>query len=414
MRQRLLTWLHPRSLRWKIAALVAVACCAVAAVVGMRVHQATYERSLSQYELRAVEALDEAAAAYRRTGRVEPGAEVDTGMPEGLRRRAQAAHGEVFAYDDSESRPQMWAARPVDGHVLAMSVDMTTDMLIRSALDRNMVKGTLVALAVVIPVSALGAEWLSRRLRRASETARRIADGDLDARIGARPQTGDEVADISGAVDSMAGALQERLRSEQQFTADVAHELRTPLMGLVTSAELLPEGEATGYVQDRVRVLRSLVEDLLEISRLDAGAERADLTPVPVGEVVRESVHRTGAGAVVAERGETVAATDPRRLDRIVTNLVTNALRHGEPPVEVTVDASADGPVITVRDHGPGFPDELLAEGPQRFRTGAWERGGGHGLGLTIARGQAQVIGARLEFAGAPDGGAVAVLRLPG
>jgi C4-dicarboxylate-specific signal transduction histidine kinase len=68
---------------------------------------------------------------------------------------------------------------------------------------------------------------------------------------------------------------------------------------------------------------------------------------------------------------------------------------------------------VTVRDHGPGFPRELLAEGPQRFRTGASERGRGHGLGLTIALGQAQVIGASLAFADAPGGGAVVTLRLP-
>jgi signal transduction histidine kinase len=110
----------------------------------------------------------------------------------------------------------------------------------------------------------------------------------------------------------------------------------------------------------------------------------------------------------VAVTGHPVADTDPRRLDRIIANLVTNAHRHGRPPIEVTVG----GTTIVVRDHGPGFPDTLLADGPQRFRTGAKERGRGHGLGLTIAVGQAQVIGADLGFANAPDGGAVATLHL--
>ncbi|MYR57486.1 two-component sensor histidine kinase, partial [Streptomyces sp. SID625] len=101
--------------------------------------------------------------------------------------------------------------------------------------------------------------------------------------------------------------------------------------------------------------------------------------------------------------------TDPRRLDRIVANLVVNAHRHGRAPVEIEVA----GTTVTVRDHGDGFPEELLAHGPQRFRTGAAERGRGHGLGLTIALGQARVLGASLEFANAPGGGAVATLRLP-
>ncbi|MEK8170139.1 ATP-binding protein [Streptomyces sp. M19] len=101
----------------------------------------------------------------------------------------------------------------------------------------------------------------------------------------------------------------------------------------------------------------------------------------------------------------------PRRLERILANLLVNAHRHGKPPVEVSV--AADGRTVTVRDHGPGYPPDLLRDGPQRFRTGAEERGRGHGLGLTIVSGQAQVIGAALEFGNAPDGGAVAVVTLP-
>jgi signal transduction histidine kinase len=180
-------------------------------------------------------------------------------------------------------------------------------------------------------------------------------------------------------------------------------------MGLVTSAELLPESEATDLVRDRVRVLRDLVEDLLEISRLDAGEERAEARAVPVGDAVEASLARTGLPTRLTVTGATVAQTDPRRLDRIITNLVVNAHRHGRAPVEITVDGTA----ITVRDHGPGFPRDLLADGPQRFRTGAAERGRGHGLGLTIAAGQARVLGATLTFANATGGGAVATLRLP-
>jgi signal transduction histidine kinase len=112
----------------------------------------------------------------------------------------------------------------------------------------------------------------------------------------------------------------------------------------------------------------------------------------------------------VTVSGDPVAYTDPRRLDRIIANLVTNAHRHGRVPVEITVD----GTTIAVRDHGPGFPDTLLVNGPQRFRTGVAERGRGHGLGLTIAAGQAHVIGARLAFSNATDGGAVATLHLDG
>ena len=242
-----------------------------------------------------------------------------------------------------------------------------------------------------------------------AHTARRIAAGDLTARTGSGGRGGDEITDISATVDSMADSLHQRLLTEQRFTADVAHELRTPLMGLVTASGLLPEGEATELVQDRVHVLRTLVEDLLEISRLDAGAERADVRRVPLAEAVAESLSRTGLETPRTEEHAASVETDPRRLDRIVTNLVVNAHRHGRHPVTVMVT----GATVTVRDHGPGFPAELLTDGPQRFRTGTPERGRGHGLGLTIALGQARVIGASLSFANAPEGGAVATLRLP-
>jgi signal transduction histidine kinase len=336
-------------------------------------------------------------------------------MPDELLRRLQdrrgGAAGSVTWYDGDSpgDHPSMWAARTLRGAPVAVSTDMTSDLLTRRALDRHMWKYSLAVLAVVVPLSTLAAESPIRRLRRVARTARRIDGGDLAARTAAGGRGGDEITEISATVDSMADSLRERLLTEQRFTADVAHELRTPLMGLVTASGLLPEGETTDLVRDRVGVLRTLVEELLEISRLDAGAERAELRPVPLAEMVGESVGRTGLDTRFTATGARSAETDPRRLDRIVANLVVNAHRHGRTPVEVEVA----GTTVTVRDHGPGYSAELLADGPQRFRTGAAERGGGHGLGLTIALGQARVIGASLELANAPDGGALATLRLP-
>ncbi len=408
----LLNW---RSLRWKIALLVAVACCAMALTIGVLVHRSTLARSLNDGGAKAVSQLSEAVRDYERNGVPPDGLETSPEAMPGellhrLRDRQGTAGGAVTWYEapDRGDHPSMWAAQTYRGRPVAVQVDMTSDLLTRRALDRHMWKASLIALAVVVPVSALVAELPNRRLRRVARTAGRIASGDLTARIEAR-RGGDEITAISAAVDSMADSLHGRLLTEQRFTADVAHELRTPLMGLVTAAGLLPESEATDLVRDRVGVLRTLVEDLLEISRLDAGSERADLMTVPPAEVVEESLARAGLRVHLTSTDVLPARTDPRRLDRIVVNLVVNAHRHGRPPVEVHVA----GTTVTVRDHGEGFPPELLAEGPQRFRTGASERGRGHGLGLTIALGQARVIGASLSFANAPDGGAVATLTLP-
>jgi signal transduction histidine kinase len=400
----LLNW---RSLRWKIAALVALASSAVALAVGVLVHQSTYDRSMRLGKDKAYVALADRVDEYLRTGTAPPGEPDPDTIPRELLWRIGLSGEFATWYDDR--RPEilwMWGAQPVNGRLMAVQVDMGTEMRNLRALDRHIVMASLAALAVMVPLVALAAELPNRRLRRVAGTARRIADGDLDARTMAGG--GDEITEISVAVDSMAGALQQRLLSEQRFTADVAHELRTPLMGLVTAAELLPESEATDLVRDRVRVLRTLVGNLLEISRLDAGAEVADQAPVPVGQVVEDSIRRTGLQAELTVTGDPVAFTDPRRLDRIIANLVINAHRHGRPPVEVIVT----GATIVVRDHGPGFPAELLANGPERFRTGVAERGRGHGLGLTIATGHARVIGGRLDFGNSPDGGAVATLRL--
>jgi signal transduction histidine kinase len=402
--RRLLNW---RSLRWKIAALVAMTSCAVALAVGILVHQSTLERSMSLGRDRALAAMGGVADIYRRTGDASAGHSGD--IPPALLQQVRST-GQFSTWYDGR-RPEslwMWGAQLVDGQVLAVQMDMGSEMYGLRALDRHIVMASLAVLAVVVPLAALAAELPNRRLRRVARTARRIADGDLNARTMVGGRGGDEITEISAAVDSMADSLRDRLLSEQRFTADVAHELRTPLMGLVISAELLPQSEATDLVRDRVRVLRALVEDLLEISRLDAGAERADRASVPLGRVVEESVHRAGLQAGLTVNGDPVVDTDPRRLDRIITNLIANAHRHGRPPVEITVNDTT----IVVRDHGSGFPGELLATGPQRFRTGVAERGRGHGLGLTIALGQAQVIGAELVFGNVPDGGAVATLHL--
>ncbi|MET9607833.1 HAMP domain-containing sensor histidine kinase [Streptomyces sp. NPDC006512] len=419
-------------LRWKIAALAAATACLVAAAVGVLVHLWTAQDIHSRAEARAVNTLYSAMDVYRRTGTLADGAELDPpGLPATLDRPSDGdRHTARDARVDGNVGPSVWAAQRTDGpgsRVLAVQINMSSELYDLRRLDVIMAVASLVALAAATPLAVYGAGLLARRLRQVSETADRISAGDLDARTG--PTKGrDEVADIAATVDLMADSLSRRLRTERQFTADVAHELRTPVGGLLIAADLLPPGETEDLLRARVRDLRALVEDLLEISRLDAGAEQPVRARVPLGAVVAEAVAHTGldtettvtvtdadpnadarlAGTGPAGTGETVE-TDPRRLERIVGNLVVNAHRHGHTPVVVTVE----GRTVVVRDHGPGFPRELLLDGPRRFHTGAKERGTGHGLGLTIALGQARVLGAELRLDNAPDGGAVAILRLP-
>ncbi|MCH0540877.1 HAMP domain-containing histidine kinase [Streptomyces sp. MUM 203J] len=411
-------------LRRKIAALAAATALLVVAAVGVLVHVWTAHDIRSRGEARALNTLYAAMDVHRRTGVLTDGAELDPGdLPAALR---APGDGERHLFHDDRVEgnvgPSAWAAQRTggpDSPVLAVQVNLNPDFSNLSRLDAAMAVASLLALVAATPLAVYGAGLLARRLGRVAETAARISAGDLDARSG--PTKGDdEVADIAATVDRMADSLALRLRTERRFTADVAHELRTPVGGLLAATDLLPPGENEDLLRARVRDLRALVEDLLEISRLDAGAEEPVRVRVPLGAVVAEAVSRTGLGTGVTDltegadgTGDGVARTvetDPRRLERIVGNLVVNAHRHGGAPVRVTVD----GRTVVVRDHGPGFPPGLLAHGPRRFHTGARERGSGHGLGLTIAFGQARVLGAELRLANAPDGGAVATLRLPG
>ncbi|WP_330331649.1 HAMP domain-containing histidine kinase [Streptomyces sp. NBC_00536] len=405
-------------LRWKIAALAAATACLVAVAVGLLVHVWTAHEIRGRAERDAFNGVYAAMDTYRRTGALPSGAELDPPeLPYALRNPADGdRHVSYGGSLPGSMDPTVWGAQRTGGPgspVLAVHVAITTEFHELYRLDATMAVASLIALAVTTPLAVYGAGLLGRRLGRVSETAGRIAAGDLDARTG--PTRGrDEVADIAATVDLMADTLSRRLRDERRFTADVAHELRTPVGGLLAAADLLPDGETEDLLRARVRDLRGLVEDLLEISRLDAGAERPVRARVPLAEVVAEAVARTGFDAEVTESEGSAAAaveTDPRRLERIVGNLVVNAHRHGRAPVSVTVDAGAR--TVVVRDHGPGFPPDLLRGGPRRFHTGAAERGSGHGLGLTIALGQAGVLGAELRLANAPDGGAVATLRLP-
>jgi signal transduction histidine kinase len=307
----------------------------------------------------------------------------------------------------------MWAAGPAaGGRALAVRVDHTQGERTIDGLDRAIVGSSALAIGATLLVGAFAVTRVTRRLHTTARVARRITAGDLDARVDdpragepRRPQ--DEVASVAAALDSMASSLQGKLLAEQRFTADVAHELRTPLTGLHAAAELLPPGRPTELVRDRVDALRTLTEDLLEISRLDSGRERPEADPEALGALAVRVVRGAGTDTRVDVVRDARVETDRRRLERVLGNLVVNAHRHGRAPVTLTVD----GPVITVRDHGNGFPEYLLAHGPQRFRTEAGARG--HGLGLTIALGQAEVLGARLEFANPPGGGALATLTLP-
>ncbi|MEV6540045.1 HAMP domain-containing sensor histidine kinase [Streptomyces sp. NPDC051665] len=403
------------TLAFKAAVFITVMCCALAALLGVLVHVSVTDRTVGQARDLALSRLKEATSQYEAGDSLVHGAGVDPEeMPVPLRELATAGERGTMV-GKRRGHPTMWAAGPASGdRVLAVAVDYSQGADTIAGLDQAIVWSSALAIGATLLVGAFAVTRVTRRLHGTAQVARRISAGDLDARVD-DPRTKDatlpqdEVAAVAAALDTMASSLQGKLLSEQRFTADVAHELRTPLTGLHAAAELLPPGRPTELVRDRVAALRTLTEDLLEISRLDTRREKVELDAERLGAVAERVVRASGADAeVVVVRDEWVE-TDRRRLERVLGNLVANAHRHGRGPVVVTVD----GAVVAVRDHGDGYPEYLVEHGPQRFRT----EGGatGHGLGLTIALGQAEVLGARLEFANVDagdGGGALATLTL--
>ncbi|MFH0520323.1 ATP-binding protein [Streptomyces sp. M41] len=410
MRLALPRWAGPLAV--KAAVFITVMCCALAALLGVLVHVSVTKQTVDQARELALSRLEDATAAFEAGDPLRPGVALDPPeLPGSLRDLALSGDRGTMVAEYRE-RPTMWAAGPADDdRALAVRIDYAQQARTIDGLDRAIVWSSGLAIGVTVLVGAFAVTRVTRRLHTTARVARRISGGDLDARVDdprtqdpSRPQ--DEVAAVAAALDSMAASLQGKLLAEQRFTADVAHELRTPLTGLHAAAELLPPGRPTELVRDRVAALRTLTEDLLEISRLDTGRERLELDSEPLGALAERVVRASGSDTEVVVVRDVVVETDRRRLERVLGNLVANAHKHGRRPVSLTVE----GPVVTVRDHGGGYPDYLVAHGPQRFRTEGGSRG--HGLGLTIALGQAEVLGARLTFVNAADGGAVARLVL--
>ncbi|KOT86214.1 ATPase [Streptomyces sp. NRRL F-5755] len=408
------------TLRFKTAVFITVMCYVLATVLGALVHVLVDRQTQDRARTTALSELDRGKSAYVAGDPLPRDVAVDPpGLPAPLRTMTVQRHERATQLVTDRDRPVVWAATPVaGGKVLALRLDYSEQAAALRGLDRAITASAAAAIALTLAVGLVSVSRITRRLHHIARVARRISTGDLDARVddarARRPDRArDEAAAVATALDAMATSLQNRLHSEQRFTADVAHELRTPLAGLNSAAELLPPGRPTEMVRDRVRALLGLTEDLLEISRLDARAESADLALHHLGVLAEHAVRATGTATEVRVVRDAQVETDRRRLERVLANLVTNAHKHGRPPVVVTVDA----PAVTVRDHGDGYPAYLLDQGPQRFRSqsGGSETGKrtGHGLGLTIATGQAHVLGAALHFTNAPDGGALAELQLP-
>ena len=262
----------------------------------------------------------------------------------------------------------------------------------------------------------------------ASAAARSLAEGLLDTRLPVDRQ--DEFGAWAVSFNEMAQALQQRLDAleeaherEKRFTSDVSHELRTPLTALVSAASLVRENledmsPRTRWAAERmvaeVARLRHLVEELIEISRLDAGTEALRPEPLELFSVIARVTASRGWASAVRQEGEpTPVHTDRRRLERIVGNLIENAVTHGKEEIRVCVGQRSGWASVEVRDDGPGIPSEHLGHIFDRFYKVDPARTGGSGLGLSIAAENARLLGGTIDVESEPGSGACFTFSLP-
>jgi two-component system sensor histidine kinase MtrB len=308
----------------------------------------------------------------------------------------------------------------------------------------KLVQGTVLLTGIALVFLLAGIAWLVTRwvvqpVARASQGARRLSTGKLDERMPVRGT--DELAALATSFNEMAGSLQDKMQElqnlsqvQRQFVSDVSHELRTPLTTIRIAADLLYESRqqldgsgrrSAELLQSQLERFESLLVDLLEISRFDANAATLDAEPVDIcdlarnaADVAQQLAERRGAKIEFRLPSEPcVAEADRRRVERILRNLLVNAVEHGEnKDAVVTVAADRDAVAVSVRDYGVGLApgedrlvfDRFWRADPARARTT-----GGTGLGLSIALEDALLHGGWLEAWGAPGQGSVFRLTLP-
>lgn len=326
-----------------------------------------------------------------------------------------------------------------DGTLLATGVPLPDGDAYFAVLSLDELEGTLRVLALVlaaavavVPAAAVALGWWLTRsalrpLARLSEAAVGIAAGDLTTRLD--PRGDPALVPIATSFNATAAALERRVRADARFATDVAHELRSPLTTMLAAVDLVEDGrgrpgpesaEALNLLRSSVDRFSRLVQDLLDMSRSDAGDAQLVLDDVRLAELVEQSTPaalRPRLHVELAAR-DVVVRVDKRRLERVVSNLVDNAEQHGRGLRSLTVGRSGGTAHLWVDDAGPGIRPADRERVFERFtRAGTAGTGPdatpGVGLGLALAAGHLQLMGGRVSVDDSPEGGARFVVTLP-
>lgn len=449
-------WPAELGLRARATLMFGLVATAVAALGGLVVWGSVTGYLLAQrHEAAVAQAwsnVEQVNAALRSSGSTS--AEALGQLPRGLTSTSllRTDEDEWFTDDLSFSReniPDDLAGRVVDGQPHSQRIDVAGrpallvglpvedagayfEVFMLDELDSTLrtLSVVLVLGVLVVPTASMAIAWWAvrpalRPLERVADAAGAIATGDLSARLD--PGGDPSLMLIAQSFNSTADALERRVKVDAKFAADVSHELRSPLTTMVNSVHVMarhrdslaPEGrEALDLLDAEVDGFQHLVQDLLVISRSEAGSDRLAMSEFRLAELVervlpaekRTRVEVTEAGEVALVRG------DKRRLQQVLMNLVDNADRHGGGMTGVRVDAVEHVVCLAVEDSGPGLQDDELEGIFDRFSRGRGsERGStdGAGLGLALVAQQVRLLQGTVTAENRASGGARFVVRLP-
>ena len=372
-------------------------------------------------------------------GRVE---DVPADIRESVRQGLRAAKYSTVVEDGTDTpvfivgQPVRTATRPIEFYLLfPLDAEQRTLGLVQSTL----IVGGLVLLLLLSGIASIVTRQVVHPVRQAAEIAERFAEGYLDERMPVRGE--DEVARLAESYNEMASSIQSQIDQleefgalQRRFTSDVSHELRTPLTTVRMAADVLHASRdqllpalrrSSELLVTELDRFEALLSDLLEISRLDAGVAELGAEGTDVGAVVTRAVD--AVRGIADQSGTPIdlqladevawAEIDPRRVERIVRNLVSNAIDHGEErPIEVLVGCDEHAVAVLVRDHGAGLrpgESELVFNRFWRAEESRARRSGGSGLGLAISIEDARLHGGWLQAWGEVGRGSEFRLTLP-
>ena len=349
-------------------------------------------------------------------------------LPEQLVAAVRSGESGQQLFADDDGNPWVGVALSLRAHdvgyIEAFPLDSTERTL--RVLASALIVGAILATLIATFFGWSTSRRLLRPLSRVADAAGDIASGTLGARLD--EETDPDLNRLAGSFNEMADAVQERIEREQRFASDVSHELRSPITALTAAVEVLdarradlPDRtqQALDVVVSQIRRFDDMVIDLLELSRLEAGAHDLHPESVDLVELADRVSQRFGYGDLPIEvhrRAKRRALVDRVRFERILGNLLDNATNHGGGPIRISIEPSPvkKSVLLAVEDEGPGVAASERSRIFERFARGSAARNRiGTGLGLALVSEHATALGGQAWVEERPGGGARFVVRLP-